>query len=297
MHDDEFRVDSRAVVDLITAQFPQWAELPILEVSTAGTMNAIFRIGDSLAARFPLRQRDRDDVRAELERDAAAAKAFHDASPFPSPLTVAFGEPGPGVPMPWSIQSWLPGHDALTEDPENSQEFAEDLATLIRALRSTDTGGRQFSGAGRGGDLPDHDEWMGLCFSKSESLVDVDPLREMWSEFRLLPRSGADVMCHADLTPANVLVYDGRLTGVLDTGGFAPADPALDLVAVWHLLGDKGRDYLRAELGCEDTQWRRGMAWALQQAIGLVWYYADSNPAMAKCGHRTLGRLARSHMQ
>jgi aminoglycoside phosphotransferase (APT) family kinase protein len=193
--------------------------------------------------------------------------------------------------MPWAIHSWLPGRDALTEDPEHSTAFATDLAELIRAMRSTDTRGGVFDGSGRGGHLPDHDQWMKLCFSKSEGLLDVGPFRDMWAGFRLLPRPDTDVMCHGDLTPANVLVSDGRLAGVLDTGGFAPADPALDLVAVWHLLGQDAREHVRLQLGCDDNQWQRGMAWALHQAIGLVWYYADSNPPMAKCGRRTLERL------
>lgn len=33
------------------------------------------------------------------------------------------------------------------------------------------------------------------------------------------------------------------------------------------------------------------MAWALQQAMGVVWYYAASNPVMSRWGHRTLNRL------
>jgi hypothetical protein len=68
-------------------------------------------------------------------------------------------------------------------------------------------------------------------------------------------------------------------------------DPALDLVAAWHLLDEDQRRLLRMSLGCGDIQWRRGMAWALQQSMGLVWYYAESNPAMARWGRRTLDRL------
>jgi hypothetical protein len=34
------------------------------------------------------------------------------------------------------------------------------------------------------------------------------------------------------------------------------------------------------------------MAWALQQAMGLVWYYLDSNPTMSLWGRRTLDRIA-----
>jgi hypothetical protein len=41
------------------------------------------------------------------------------------------------------------------------------------------------------------------------------------------------------------------------------------------------------------VQWRRGMAWAFQQSIGLVWYYAESNPTMSRWGRRTLDRLVR----
>ena len=38
----------------------------------------------------------------------------------------------------------------------------------------------------------------------------------------------------------------------------------------------------------------RGKAWAFQQAMGLVWYYADSNPAMSRTGRRTLARILAS---
>jgi aminoglycoside phosphotransferase (APT) family kinase protein len=88
-----------------------------------------------------------------------------------------------------------------------------------------------------------------------------------------------------------VLVAGGRLTGVLDVGGLGPADPALDLVGAWHLLDDGPRQVLRDDLGCGDLEWARGQAWAFQQAMGLVWYYVDTNPAMSRTGRRTLARL------
>jgi aminoglycoside phosphotransferase (APT) family kinase protein len=119
----------------------------------------------------------------------------------------------------------------------------------------------------------------------------VPRARALWAELRTLPRVEDDVMSHGDLTPPNVLVHAGRLVGVLDTGGFAPADPALDLVAGWHLLDDDQRERFREQLRCGDVQWRRGMAWALQQAMGLVWYYAQTNPVMSRWGRRTLDRV------
>jgi aminoglycoside phosphotransferase (APT) family kinase protein len=98
-------------------------------------------------------------------------------------------------------------------------------------------------------------------------------------------------MTHGDLVPGNVLVSDGRLTGIIDVGGMGPADPALDLVGAWHLLEADPRQVLRGDLGCDDLEWERGKAWALEQAVGLVWYYLDSNPAMSRTGQRTLQRI------
>jgi aminoglycoside phosphotransferase (APT) family kinase protein len=79
--------------------------------------------------------------------------------------------------------------------------------------------------------------------------------------------------------------------GIVDVGGFAPADPALDLVAGWHLLEPATRRRLREELGCDDLEWERGKAWALQQVIGAAWCYRWSNPEVQTMGFRTLERI------
>jgi aminoglycoside phosphotransferase (APT) family kinase protein len=181
---------------------------------------------------------------------------------------------------------------ATDEDPGQSVAFAHDLAAFIDAVRAIDTRGRSFSGNGRGGDLRAHDRWMETCFQRSEPLLDVPRLRRMWRDLRALPPSASgDVMNHGDLVPGNVLVSDGRLTGIIDVGGLGPADPALDLVAAWHLLETGPRQVLRDELGSDDVEWARGKAWAFEQAMGLVWYYAESNPAMSLTGRRTLQRI------
>jgi aminoglycoside phosphotransferase (APT) family kinase protein len=291
MHVDQLSISEKTVRRLVHAQFPQWADRSVLRVATAGTVNAIFRVGEDLAARFPLQPMELDVARETLRREAVAARKLAEASPVPAPVPVALGEPGFGYPLPWSVQTWLPGRDAVAEDPGSSLEFARDLAAFITALRRADTEGRRFEGSGRGGHLPDHDDWVAVCLRRSAGLIDAARARALWAELRELPEVDADVMCHGDLTPPNVLVRDGRLTGVLDGGGFAPADPALDLVSAWHLLEAGPREVLRETLGCSSIQWRRGMAWALEQAMGLVWYYADSNPVMSRVGRRTLGRV------
>lgn len=291
MHDDQLAVGRDAVRDLVRDQFPRWRGLPVRTVASAGTVNAVFRIGSHLAARFPIRRQDPDEVLTVLEREAEAARELAACSSVATPVPVALGAPGPGYPLPWAVQTWLPGRTATRAAPDASSAFAGDLARFITGLRTADTRDRRFSGQGRGGHLPDHDAWMETCFRRSEHLLDVPALRRLWRTLRALPRGGPDVMSHGDLVPGNVLVRGGRLVGVVDPGGFGPADPSLDLVCAWHLLERAPREVLARELGCGELEWARGMAWSFEQSMGLVWYYAESNPTLSRLGRRTLDRL------
>ena len=253
MHSDQLPISAGTVRTLVDEQFPRWRPLPVTEVRSGGTVSAVFRIGEQLSARFPL---------------------------------------GAGYPLPWPVQTWLPGTPATDESHAHSVAFARDLAEFISHLRAIDTLGRTFDGEGRGGDLRSHDGWMESCLQRSEGLPDVARLRRTWARLRELPRDAEDVMSHKDLIPANLLGRDNRLVGVLDVGAFGPADPSLDLVCAWHLLERGPRQVLHDELGSDDLEWQRGQAWAFQQAMGLVWYYVDSNPAMSRLGRHTLERLA-----
>ncbi|WP_216586730.1 aminoglycoside phosphotransferase family protein [Streptomyces brasiliscabiei] len=292
MHANQLTVSPETARELVERQFPKWRGLPVRSIASQGTVNAVFRIGDRLAARFPLEAADVEPTRRLLEVEAAAARELAGRTRFPTPEPVALGEPGAGYPLPWSVQTWLPGVVADDEDPGRSRAFARDLADLIGELRAIDTRGRTFAGTGRGGDLRSHDAWMETCFGHSGHLLDVPRLRRVWAALRDLPRGTAeDVMAHCDLIPGNVLVSAGRLTGILDVGGFGPADPSLDLVSAWHLLEAGPRQVLRDHLASDDLAWERGKAWAFVQAMGLVWYYVTSNPAMSRTGRRTLERI------
>jgi aminoglycoside phosphotransferase (APT) family kinase protein len=295
MHDDELIISLETVRELIADQFPQWRYLAVRAVDSQGTVNAIFRIGNGFAARFALRPDDAGLLRRHLASEASAARELAGRTRFRTPEPVALGEPGAGYPLPWLVQTWLPGVTATAHDPGESTAFAHDLAQFIHDVRAIDPRGRRFSGPGRGGDLRSHDTWMDLCFERSGQLLDVPRLRRMWAVMRELPRGAAgDVMSHSDLIPGNVLVSGGRLAGVIDVGGLGPADPALDLVAAWHLLEADPRQVFRDDLGCDDLEWERGQAWAFEQAMGAVWYYASSNPAMTQLGLRTLERILRA---
>lgn len=291
MHPDQLEVDVSTARTLIAAQFPHWRHLEVARVDGSGTVNAIFRIGDELTGRFPLLASEPKAARAALEQEAGALAEFASVCPFAAPRPVAIGAPDAEFPMPWTVQTWVSGEVATPIGSAHSLGMAEDLAALIRALRRAPVRGRRFRGQGRGGVLSDHDEWVQHCLAQVGPLMDAEPLRAMWEEFRSLPSSGPDVMTHSDLTPWNLLVDGGRLRGVLDAGWFGPADPALDLVCAWHVLDAPARTVLREAVGADDVEWARGAAWAFEQALGLVWYYRATNPPMAWLGDVTLARL------
>ncbi|BCJ33883.1 hypothetical protein Athai_13860 [Actinocatenispora thailandica] len=51
MHPDEADIDGSLVARLLAKQFPQWADLSLVKVASAGTDNAIYRLGDDMAVR------------------------------------------------------------------------------------------------------------------------------------------------------------------------------------------------------------------------------------------------------
>lgn len=280
-------IDDALAARLIAEQFGDLSHLPVRRLASAGTVNALFRVGDDLVARFPF-----EPVPAEeAQREADAMAEFAAVSPFPAPSAIGIGAPTDRYPSAWTLQTWIAGVPAAHEAFADSRTLVDDVVRLIAALRDLSTAGRSFDGRGRGGDLRDHDEWMSECLARSSRLLDVEQARALWSRVRELGSPDAVAMSHRDLIPPNLLVGRGRLLGVLDTGSFGPADRALDLVAAWHFFDAPCRARLRNALEVGETEWLRGAAWAFQQAMGLGWYYAVSNPTMSALGLSTVRRL------
>lgn len=147
MHIDEVRVDATTARRLVDDSFPALRHLPVRPAPGRGTVHAIHRVGDGLAARFPLQGHDTAAVRERLVAEATAARELAACSPVPTPEPVGIGNPGHGYPLPWSVQTWVPGRTADADDPGRSAAFAVDLAGLLHRLRDADTPGRRFAGA------------------------------------------------------------------------------------------------------------------------------------------------------
>jgi aminoglycoside phosphotransferase (APT) family kinase protein len=110
------------------------------------------------------------------------------------------------------------------------------------------------------------------------------------------PWDGPPVWLHGDPHPANILIADGRVSGVLDFGDITAGDPASDLSVAWMLLpasrhGDFRAAYAAAGHGAlTDAVWARGRGWALNLAIVFLAWSAD-NPRLHDVGRRTLAAV------
>ncbi len=104
----------------------------------------------------------------------------------------------------------------------------------------------------------------------------------VWDEAVEAGTPAAQVPSHGDLLPGNLLVERGRLVAVIDWGGFALADPPLDLLPAWNAFDAQRRVRLRDALEVDADTWARSRGWALQQAVLALPYYWDTNPGMVR---------------
>ena len=95
MHDGEVDIDAVLVEALIATQFPGLAHLPVRPIPQAGTVNAIYRLGDDRCVRLP-RLRDWSDT-GDRELTWLPVLAPQLTLPIPEPLER--GEPGCGYPF------------------------------------------------------------------------------------------------------------------------------------------------------------------------------------------------------
>ena len=274
MHADEVDTDADLVRRLLQAQHPQWAELPIARVPSAGTDNAMYRVGDELAVRLP-----RIDWAVEhVAKEQRWIPVLASALPLAVPEPVAEGRPTAEFPHPWGVVRWLPGEMATLDRLTDPIEAARDLARFVRALRTIDPEGAPRHQ--RGAPIRHGDAMVRAGIAGLEGEVDADPLLEVWEAAVAAPvHDGPPTWFHGDLSYLNVLAVDGRISGVIDWGTCAAGDPAIDMIPAWSLLPPGGREVYRDELGVDDAEWARGKGWVVTGVFGIP-YYRDTNPVL-----------------
>jgi aminoglycoside phosphotransferase (APT) family kinase protein len=131
MRDDEVHVAASLVSRLIAGQFPDWAGLPIHPIDSAGTDNAIYRLGGDMAVRLPLRPAAAEQV--EKENRWLPSLAPH--LPLGVPVPLAMGMPAEGYPYRWCICRWLEGENAAVAPIADLEQATTALAQFVSALQ------------------------------------------------------------------------------------------------------------------------------------------------------------------
>ncbi|NKQ26861.1 aminoglycoside phosphotransferase family protein [Streptomyces galbus] len=286
MRPDEIDLDAGLVRRLVAAQFPHWASLPVARVTSSGTENAMFRLGDDKVVRLPRHPGAVDGVAHERHWLARLGPLL----PVPTPAPLALGEPGEGFPWPWCVYRWLDGRNPVAGALERPEELAADLGAFVAALRRLDPGGGPANH--RGVPLAQRDGDTRAALEQLAGRVDTDAVTARWEEALRAPgHTGAPVWAHADLSPGNVLVAGGRLAAVLDFGCVGVGDPAVDLIAAWNLLPASARGTFRAAVGADDAEWARGRGWALSISLIQLPFYWKTNPPLAANSRHVISEI------
>lgn len=286
MHEDEVVVDAQVVHRLVAEQLPQWADLPVVHASSAGTDNAMFRLGDDLVVRLP---------RVEwavggVEHEQRWLPVVGPALPVETPVPLALGRPGDGYPWPWSVYTWLDG--APPEPAALTERFVLDLAACLSTLHALDVPGGPPNHRGLTFEARDAVTRESIAAMRGMPDVDTDAVTAVWdAAFELPTCEPPGTWIHSDVAPGNLLVRDGRLTGLIDFAGVSRGDPAVDLQVAWNLLPRHLRPVLREALGVDDATWLRSRAWSLSQACLQLPYYVETNKPLAANARYVIGEV------
>jgi len=291
LHSDQVDIDASVVRAQLEEQMPEYADLPLRYVPSGGTDNAVYRLGEELAVRMPLRPSSVGGLLKEIRWLPVLAPHLTLAVPE----IVRVGRPGDGYPFVWAVVRWLPGADALTAGIGSMRDAAATLGRFVAELRRIDTADMPAPGSDgfiRGLPLIGRDDTFRTALAQCDGLVDVEVMTELWEDALAAPDwDGPPVWLHADLLPTNLLVQDGRLAGVLDFGAMATGDPAYDVTPAWHVLDREHRPLFRRIVGADDATWRRARGLVVSGAVITFPYYLHTNPTMVALARRGLAEV------
>lgn len=258
----EVEVDVPLVRALLAEQHPDLAERPLVRAG-AGWDNALFRLGDDLAVRLPLRALSVPLIEHEQRWLPELAALLPVAAPAP----VRVGRPSLLFRSPWSVVRWIDGVGAETVPVAERTPWAAALARALAALHVPAPADAPHSPY-RGVPLAARDETVRPRLAQGPR---PDVLLAAWLDGLAAPaRTGPAVWVHGDPHPANLLVRDGRLVALIDFGDLTAGDPASDLATRWLTFDAAGRAAFAAALPeVDEATWRRARAWAATFVVAL----------------------------
>jgi len=283
----EVEIDERQARQLLAAQHPDLADLPIVSIAS-GWDNHLLRLGDLLALRFPRRH-----LAAQLIlNEQRWLPSLSERLPLAIPAPVRIGIAQFQYPWAWSVTPWIEGETADHSPPDANQ--GEVLAAFFEALHTpapADAPRNPYRGMPLGERASAFTDRLAKLQGKT-AILDRR-VHALWSDALAAANDTAPTWIHGDLHPRNVLIEKGCLTGVIDWGDLACGDRACDLAAVWMLLPQL-ESRKRAIAACpsvSEATWRRARGWALLFAVILLSSGLIDDARMVAIAERTIARL------
>ena len=283
----EISIDAALVRSLICDQFPRYAELGLRPIGS-GWDNVMMRLGDDLLVRLPRRS-----VAVPLiEHEQRWLPTLAPRLPIAVSAPIHAGRPSDRFPWPWSITRWLPGEaaDLAAPQPEESVRLAKFLAALHRGAPPEAP-----ANAVRGVPLSDRADSVAERMQRLRAQTDlITPLlEEIWMDGLESPPSTDACWLHGDLHPLNVLVWRGRIAGIIDWGDITSGDMATDLAAFWMLFdGPAVQRALAAYGDIQQAAIARARGWAVFFGAMLLETGLTDHPRHAAVGAKILKRVA-----
>lgn len=290
MDADELDIGLSLVGKLVSAQFPQWASLPIKSVEPGGWDNRTFRLGEHMVVRMPSAAAYAEQV----EKEHRWLPILAPLVPVLIPVPLAMGGPAEGYRWHWSLYEWLDGETATVGRIADLTQFAAALGQFLAALQRIDPTGGPPPGEHnffRGGLLAIYDGETRQALATVGREIDADTAAAAWEVAIATAWRCPPVWVHGDVSAGNLLVKDGRLSGVIDFGCMAVGDPACDLAIAWTLFEGESRDAFRAALSVDDATWARGRGWTLWKGLIMLAEHLRTNPLEAGNARRVVDEV------
>lgn len=275
-------VNPSLVQALLQEQHPDLAHLMPVKIAE-GWDNVLFRLGDELAVRLPRRAASA----TLIEQEQRWLPQLSLRLPVLVPVPVRVGVSGPLFGWSWSVVRWLPGQSLLHSDSPDPVATGAVLERFLRALHQPAPEDAPRN-PWRGVPLEARTTTLHTHLQQLGGVVDRTAVLSLWDRaLSAPPWPGPPLWLHGDLHPGNLLVSDGRLSGVIDFGDLTSGDPATDLSLLW-MLPRSIRARFEAWAGEDPHALRmRARGWAL--ALGLAFLAQSRNDAaMAALGQRTI---------
>lgn len=253
-------MDDELVRRLLQEQHPDLADLEIREV-VGGWGNQMWRLGDELAVRMPRTPRAPELLLREYRWLPEVAPRL----PLPVPVPVRLGQPSELFPRTWLVTQWVAGEPADFA-PITADSAADTLATFLQALHVPAPADAPSDSTTRGVSMRN----LGIV-EMVEYVGAGDDVREVWADALAAPEwDGPAVWLHGDLHPANVVVANGTLAGVIDFEELCAGDPAGDLAAAWVLLPAGGAKRFFDAYPVDEATVQRARGWAVLRSLFLI---------------------------